>query len=224
MTKSFFRYCILLPLVLIAMTKGAFGQERFTGIVVDSATLSALPGVNVQVKGAFRGTSTDEHGNFAIQATRNDTLVFSLVGYQTLVLPLFDYEAGMIRLNEQYTLLQAITIDDYRMRDMYQGMFDEQNSRRSRRLPFYYSKAKKEQIKLEVLRTENELVKTYVEVVISDPEFKIGMMKKHSLTEREYYSILMAFNERHHEMMYYLTRAELVSMLNTFFERESAIR
>ena len=39
-----------------------------------------LPGVNVLVKGTTRGTQTDFDGNFSIQASKDETLVFSYVG------------------------------------------------------------------------------------------------------------------------------------------------
>src|SRR5256885_12560528 len=49
------------------------------GIVRDEK--GPLPGVNVLVKGTPTGTQTDAKGNFSIQATQGDTLVFSSVGY-----------------------------------------------------------------------------------------------------------------------------------------------
>lgn len=211
---------IYVPFVLIILSLGTVrlhAQETIRGIVVDSASLSGLPSVNVQLKNSPLGTTTDEKGNFAITASKNDTLIFSLVGYETLELPLMGYEAGMIRLNEQYTMLKAITIDEYRREDLYEGMFDEENARRKPSIPFYFSKAKKEKIKVEVLRQENIRVKTYVDVVVNNSELKTRMMARYSLTEVEYYRILTAFNETHHEVMYYLTRGELISLLNTFF-------
>jgi uncharacterized protein YfaS (alpha-2-macroglobulin family) len=39
-----------------------------------------LPGVNVIVKGTARGTQTDFDGNFSIEASKDETLVFSYVG------------------------------------------------------------------------------------------------------------------------------------------------
>ncbi|MGC1243962.1 MAG: hypothetical protein WA874_20380, partial [Chryseosolibacter sp.] len=158
----------------------------------------------------------------SIRAMRSDILVFSLVGYETLEVPLTDYESGIIRLNEKYTLLQAVTIDEYRRENLYEGMFEEQNAQRQRHIPFYFSKAKKEKIKVAVLRQENILVKTYVDVVVNNPELKAGLMKKHSLSEADYYRLLTAFNETHHRVMYHLTQAELISLLNTFFETQAA--
>lgn len=224
MTKRAVYISIVFFTGLISGSGKIQAQEMVRGIVVDSATLSALPSVNVQVKNSFRGTTTDEKGNFSIQAGSRDTLLFSLVGYERLELPLWNYEPGIIRLSEKYTMLEAVTIDDYRRQDLYDGMFDEENARLDRRIPFYFSKAKKEKIKVEVLKNENALVQTYVDVVINDPDFKRGVMTKYSLSEAEYYDVLRAFNERHYEVMYHLTRAELISLLNTFFESRASAR
>jgi hypothetical protein len=207
--------------LLLSGSLSAHCQKEFRGIVVDSVTLSALPSVNVQIKNGTTGTFTDEKGNFVIAASYTDTLVFTLVGYEHLELPLADYEPGIIRLNEKYTLLQAVTIDEYRRENAYQGMFEEQNARLKKNIPFYYSKARKEKIKVQSLREENLRVKTYVDVVVNDPGLKEGLMKKHNLNEDEYYGLLMAFNERHHRVMYYLTQSELISLINTFFESQA---
>lgn len=193
-------------------------QEPVRGIVVDSVTLDALSSVSVRVKTGTRGTQTDEKGGFSIAAQPSDTLVFTLVGYKSLVLPLFNYEPGVIRMREQYTLLQAVTIDEYRAGNLYEGMFDEQNARLKKSIPFFFSKARKEKIKVQSLKEENLRVKTYVDVVVNDPELKNSLMKKHALSEDEYYNALTAFNEQHFRVMYYLTRAELISLINTFFE------
>ena len=211
---------IRLLVTLLLFSGCCYGQalESFRGIVVDSTSLAALPSVNVQVKNGNRGETTDEKGNFMINATGNDTLIFSLVGYNRLELPLAGYEPGVIRMSEKYTMLKAVTIDEYRAGDLYEGMFDEQNEQLKKNIPFYFSKARKEKIKVQSLREENLRVKTYVDVVVNDPGFKNGMMRKYSLTEAEYYDLLTAFNERHYRVMYYLTRAELISMLNTFFD------
>lgn len=208
--------------VALFVSGTADAQEQYTGIVVDSASLTALAQVNVQIKGGSTGTSTDEKGFFSIRALRSDTLVFSLVGYEALVLPLATYEAGMIRLSEKYTLLQAVTIDEYRRQNLYEGMFEEQNARRQTSIPFYFSKAKKEKIKVAALREENLLVKTYVDVVVNNPGLKANLMKKYGLTEAQYYRVLTSFNETHHRVMYHLTQAELLSLLNTFFESNAS--
>ena len=208
--------------VLVSITAGSTlvrGQEMIQGIVVDSATLNALPSVNIQLKNRGRGTSTDEKGNFSIRATAADTLVFTSIGYQTLELPLATYEAGMVRLSEKYTLLKAITIDEYKKTgELYEGMFDDRNAQLQKSIPFYFSRARKDRIRLGMLKEENLRVKTYMDVVVNNPELKASFMTKYALNEKEYYDILTAFNETHYQVMYYLTAAELISLLNRFFE------
>src|SRR6187549_3500853 len=85
-------------------------QEVMRGIIVDSATFNPLPYVNIKIKNTFRGTNTDTQGNFSVLASRKDTLIISLVGYQTIVLPLWDWEPSMLRMAESNTLLKAVTI------------------------------------------------------------------------------------------------------------------
>lgn len=213
---------IFLFILLLAGCLSARAQEPIRGIVVDSTSFSALPYVNVQVKNQGRGTMTDEKGNFSIQATDHDTLVFTLVGYNRLELPLIGYEASIIRLSEKYTLLEAVTITELRRgENPYEGMFDEQNARLKKSIPFYLSKAKKEKIKVQTLKEENIRVQTYIDVVINNSDTKTQLMKKYALSEDEYYRILTEFNEEHYQVMYYLTPAELISLLNTFYEHAS---
>lgn len=214
---------IFLFVLLLAGALSTQAQELIRGMVVDSASFSALPYVNVQVKNQTRGTMTDAKGNFSILATGQDTLVFTLVGYQRLEFPLIDYEPSMIRLTEKYTLLEAVTINELRRgENPYEGMFEEQNARLKKSIPFYFSKAKKEKIKVQSLKEENLRVKTYIDVVINNSDTKEGLMKKYSLNEDEYYTILTEFNEKHYRVMYYLIPAELISLLNTFYESRAS--
>jgi CarboxypepD_reg-like domain len=212
---------VYLTLIFFSLALFCNAQKIVKGIVVDSATFAPIPFVNIQLKSSTRGTSTDSEGNFSILASDKDTLLFSIVGYQRLELPLFDYEASVIRLTEKVTQLKTITIIDSKFGNPYDGMFDEQNAAIARRkLPFYMSKVKKEKIWFDRLRSENVRVKTYVDLVINKPETKSGLMKRFSITEDEYYKTLTKFNEKYYNVMYYLTSAELESFLNKFFESE----
>ncbi len=200
-------------------------QQLVRGIVVDSSSFAALPSVSIKVKHTFRGTTTDIKGNFGIQASKTDTLVFSLVGYKKFELPLFDYESGMIRLAEQATMLAPIDIYDTKIyENPYEGLFDEEHAKLKKRIPFYYSKARKDRMKAANWREEALMVQTYVDVVINNPETTDGLMKKHKLSEKEYYELLTKFNEKHYEVMYFLTSGELISLINRFFEAHAPAR
>jgi hypothetical protein len=134
----------------ILLSGFAEAQEVIKGIVVDSATFAPLPYVSVQIKNKSRGVNTDHQGNFSILALPQDTLLFSLLGYERLELPLLDYEASVIRLSERATILKTITINETRSDNPYEGLFDDQNAALlKRRIPFYFSKARKEKIRWE---------------------------------------------------------------------------
>jgi len=56
-------------------------QSTISGTLTDGATGDALIGASVLVKGTTNGTITDIDGNYSIQASQDDVLVFSYVGY-----------------------------------------------------------------------------------------------------------------------------------------------
>lgn len=214
----------LIPLLVCSLyCVNCFGQElkSIEGIVADSATYSALPYVTIQVRHTTRGVRSDAEGNFSIHATSRDTLVFSFVGYKTIDIPLWDWEPGVILMAQVAFELNTITIQDTRLKDPYENLFDEENARwrkQNKKLPFYYRKGKKEKIKVQRLANENERVSTYVEVIINNVEVKNALMKRHHITEEQYYALLTEFNEANHGAMYYLTHAELLSLLYRFYE------
>lgn len=212
-----------LVVVILFLSTPVFSQEIIRGIVADSASFDALPYVTVRVKNRDRGTFTDSKGAFTLTANRQDTLVFSLVGYKSVEFPLYDWEPSMILLAESVTMLDAVTVED-RYISPYDGMFHEQNEqlrRQNKKLPFYYSRRKRQKAMIGRLVNENVRVKTYVDVVINMPETKENLMKTHRLTEAQYYDLLSKFNEQNYSVMYYLTASELLSLLNRFFSRNA---
>jgi len=72
--------------LLISRLENSVGVDEMfkpiTGTVL-AADGSPLPGVSVQVAGSSKGTVTDEKGNFQVQASEGDVLVFSFIGFQT---------------------------------------------------------------------------------------------------------------------------------------------
>jgi TonB-dependent SusC/RagA subfamily outer membrane receptor len=59
------------------------GQTRITGKVTLGSDGTPLPGVTVQIKGTTRGSQTNAEGNYGIEASKGQTLVFSFIGMQT---------------------------------------------------------------------------------------------------------------------------------------------
>ncbi len=77
------KFSSILTLLLAFVVQLTFAQEQtITGTVTDSDGMP-LPAVNVLVKGTSTGTQTDFDGNYSIEASRGDILVFSFVGLET---------------------------------------------------------------------------------------------------------------------------------------------
>lgn len=77
------RLNVILTLLLALVVQLSFAQGRTISGTVTGEDGIPLPGVNVLVKGTAKGVQTDFDGNYAIEATRGDVLVFSFVGLKT---------------------------------------------------------------------------------------------------------------------------------------------
>lgn len=70
--------CILVTTVLLQ------AQTVLEGEVYEAGTEYSLPGVNIQVKGTLRGTTTNSEGRFSIRLEEGQTiLIFSYLGFTT---------------------------------------------------------------------------------------------------------------------------------------------
>lgn len=68
--------------LFLASTTLSFAQNtKVSGKVTDQSN-TALPGVNIIIKGTKKGTTTDFGGSYQIEASQGDVLVFSFLGYQ----------------------------------------------------------------------------------------------------------------------------------------------
>lgn len=67
---------------LIVLTGHAQEITNVKGLVKDETGAGAA-GVYVLVKGTNQGTMTDHEGNYSVDASRGDILVFSMIGYKT---------------------------------------------------------------------------------------------------------------------------------------------
>jgi len=215
----YLRFGLLFLLLLASIIVN--GQELIKGIVLDSATFKPLPYVNVRVKNQNRGTTTDLQGNFGIIANQTDTLVFSFIGYYDATYPLKNWEPSIIRMSEKSTLLSPVIIKSTAI-NPYEGLFDEENARiNNRRMPLFKPKYKKEKIRVGWLLEDNFRAKTYVDLLVKNSQMKMRLMSQYKLTEDEYYIVLSHFNEQNVNVMYYLTSAELITLLDNFFAREA---
>jgi TonB-linked SusC/RagA family outer membrane protein len=62
---------------------GVHAQVRITGRITSSDDRLPIPGATVKIKGTSQGTLTDVNGAFSLQASANNVLVISFVGYSS---------------------------------------------------------------------------------------------------------------------------------------------
>lgn len=85
-------------LFVFALFSGTlWAQTKVTGTVTGSDGMP-LPGVSVVIKGTTRGVSTDFDGKYELQASANEVLEFSSLGY-TSQQKKVDKKSGTLTLN-----------------------------------------------------------------------------------------------------------------------------
>jgi TonB-linked SusC/RagA family outer membrane protein len=84
--KKILQLTVLFSLIFVQLS---IAQDRqVKGRVTDGTDGSGLPGVAVKVKGTSKGTVTDAEGNYKINVSANNVLIFSSVGFGTKELPI----------------------------------------------------------------------------------------------------------------------------------------
>jgi TonB-linked SusC/RagA family outer membrane protein len=81
------------------------------GVVVESASGVAMPGVSIVIKGTLNGTTTDADGHFSIEAKTNDILVVSSVGYKNQEINVAARSIIDIRMEEDVESLREVVIN-----------------------------------------------------------------------------------------------------------------
>ena len=88
-------------------------QARITGKVTDAGTGEGIPGASVLVKGTSRGMVTDLDGNYSIEASSTDVLVFSFIGYTTVEEIVGTRTSININLSESIQGLNEVVVVGY---------------------------------------------------------------------------------------------------------------
>ena len=108
------KFLLLLTALLFGVVS-VYAQQtkQITGVVKDTAGETVI-GANVSVKGSTRtGTITDLDGSFSLQATDNDVLVISYVGYVTQEVPVQEKRNFSITLKEDAKTLDEVVVIGY---------------------------------------------------------------------------------------------------------------
>ncbi|HAE13218.1 MAG TPA: carboxypeptidase-like regulatory domain-containing protein [Chitinophagales bacterium] len=111
MKRFSFLVLLLLPLSLFAQDKRIL---QFSGLVMTSDSLRAIPLVNIYSKTSGTGTFTDWKGFFSLVAREGDTIIFSAIGFETAeaVIPdsLPEDRYSMVQLMTGDTIFLAETV------------------------------------------------------------------------------------------------------------------
>ena len=213
---------IIALFVLLLISCGGYSQKLIKGFVIDSASFAPLAYVNIKIKNTSRGTSTDEKGGFTISALKGDSLVFSLVGYNSEEFSAVELEETVIiRMAIRVKELAAITIIG-RKEKTVRPIHIVPKSNLANYGPYgaginlaYFGKLEKEKRKLYKVQAEYQRVKNYVAVVCS-PEVRERICEEYSLTDDQYYQLLAKFNITNKDARYDLTAEEWITVLRNF--------
>jgi TonB-dependent starch-binding outer membrane protein SusC len=88
-------------------------RRAVTGKVTSAGDNSALPGVSIVVKGTTNGAATDVNGNFSVEASTNDVLVVSFVGFVNQEVPVGNKTTFNISLKEDAKMLSEVVFVGY---------------------------------------------------------------------------------------------------------------
>lgn len=88
-------------------------SKQITGRVVDSANNQGIPRVSITVQGKGTGAVTDENGNFRIQASSRDVLVFSMLGFRTQQTRVGELNSINITLSSVVSQLTDVVVIGY---------------------------------------------------------------------------------------------------------------
>jgi len=219
---------ILFFIAFLSLSGPISAQQLYSGIIVDSTSLTNLPDVHVSVKHKGKITSTATNGSFMIYASTMDTLVFSGVGYITSELPLFFAENTIfIMMREDRIFLNEIIIKSTRL---YPNKIQDRINVAPRTMSSldgfispitYFSQLEREKRKLFRVIEENNRTQTFRQV-ITDPDVKSILMNDYEVSEEIYYHLIENFNMQHAMVHYFNDPDSIMEALHSFFAKELA--
>lgn len=109
---------------LVVINNAALNAGDVKAVVAGRVTAdsgAALSGVSVQIKGTGKGVTTNASGNFTINASATDVLVFSYIGYTTQEVPVSgrtEINVVLTASNSELTQVVVIGYGTQRKRDL----------------------------------------------------------------------------------------------------------
>lgn len=110
------KHLLVCTIALFMISSISWAQERkVSGKVTSAEDGSALPGVNVVLKGTTNGTVTDAHGNFTLSGipASGGNLVFSFIGLSSQEVPIGEQTVVDVALALDVTQLSEVVVTGY---------------------------------------------------------------------------------------------------------------
>ena len=115
--KVIYKLCrgttLIWAVLLLCQTAGFAQDRKVTGRVTSKGEASALPGVNVSVKGTTRGVVTDASGEYNISVPNNAVLVYSFIGFKAQEVTVGNQSAINVSLTEDISTLNEVVVTGY---------------------------------------------------------------------------------------------------------------
>jgi TonB-dependent starch-binding outer membrane protein SusC len=86
-------------------------SQNVSGVVSDSK--GPLPGVSILIKGTTNGTQTDFNGTYSIKGAKNETLVFSYIGFKTQEVSVGSKSTINVQMVEESNKLSEVVVIGY---------------------------------------------------------------------------------------------------------------
>ena len=100
----------ILTLLMALIVHVALAQDKtISGTVTDQEGL-ALPGVNILIEGTTTGTQTDFDGNYQIQASEGQTMIFSYIGQTTVTRTVGAGNTVNVQMQEDAQALEEVVV------------------------------------------------------------------------------------------------------------------
>lgn len=104
------KHNVVLTLLLALIVQFSFAQDKtITGTVTDQDGLP-LPGVNIVVEGTTTGTQTDFDGNYSIQASEGQSLLFTYIGQKPVTQTVGASNTVDVQMTEDAQALEEVVV------------------------------------------------------------------------------------------------------------------
>src|ERR1022692_1651143 len=85
-------------------------KQKITGTITDASSGTPIDGSSIQIKSLGEGTVSNSQGFFTIEASPNDVLTITSVGYTTQSIPLNGQTNISVKLQQSATGLEQIVM------------------------------------------------------------------------------------------------------------------